>query len=97
MGIKPKRKQKPKMFDAERTANMKHVFNVLMCPHQWGAAKKVTVKDGKGKAKPYDAELYVCGLCGINRVQRADGTASMYPPQGLSDAPPQEGKKHAAG
>ena len=72
----------------DHSANMKHVANVLMCPHQWGASRNVRVVDPDGKAKPYDGKHRVCSLCCTNRVDREDGTSSMYPASGLSDTKP---------
>ena len=81
------RKAKPKLSGEERTKNMKHVFNVLVCPHSWGDKRAVRVVDPDGAHAPFDGMLSVCAVCGTKRVDRGDGTSSMFPSDGLSASP----------
>lgn len=66
----------------------KHLAAVLLCPHQWSEPERRMVRqveEGK-KPKEYEADVYVCGRCGTNRVQRpGEATASMFPPQSRSE------------
>lgn len=72
----------------ETPAEMKMVAAMLACPHQWGPKRAVRVRDHKGKKEDYDGMHSVCTLCGTNIVTRADGMATLFSPDGLSDTPP---------
>jgi len=64
---------------------MKFVAAMLVCPHQWGEQKKVTLVD-KGERK--DGDYATCSLCGTHRVVYPDGTASIHSPDAISTTPP---------
>lgn len=60
--------------------DMRHVANVLLCPHEWSEAKETRVRHSDSKRKPYLAMVSICKRCGTNRLDH-DGISSLYPPQ----------------
>jgi hypothetical protein len=69
---------------SKSSADMKHIAAMLVCPHQWGKDRNVTLVDGKKRRKGVHS---VCAACGTNRVTYPDGTATMFPPDGISSSP----------
>lgn len=65
--------------------DMKAVAAMLACPHAWGDERDVTLVEGK---KRRQARHATCSLCGTHRMKYPDGTASLLPPDGISEKPP---------
>lgn len=69
----------------------KFVATLFVCPHQWSEPERRMVRHiikDEGRTEEYEADVYVCALCGINRVQKpGSDLASMFPPQSRQEGP----------
>lgn len=64
-------------------AGMRHVANVLVCPHKWSSARTQNVDMRPTGGKPRlvkNASVMSCELCGTIRVDH-DGISSLFPKQ----------------